>query len=126
MTERFERAFEGDEFSRFVVVRANPTSSSAQHVNGGLSLGEVHHEEDGGEGMNGEDGDGKDECGGEKGEIIGWARWHCFERERSEAEWKEEEKREWPPEVNLGAVHEFFGELGVKRREIMGGRRHYS
>ncbi|KAI9704370.1 MAG: hypothetical protein M1836_007233 [Candelina mexicana] len=111
MTERFERAFDGDEFSRFVTVREILSSSSSSSSFSSESR---------------DDGGGMDsgEVGGE-GKIVGFARWHCFERERSEDEWMKEEKREWPPEVNLGAVQEFFGELEAKRRGIMGGKRHY-
>ncbi|KAI9761595.1 MAG: hypothetical protein M1835_008152 [Candelina submexicana] len=130
MTERFERAFGGrdggddddddDEFSRFVVVRE--TSSAVS------SGSEARDDDGGGMGNSGKKIDSGGGGGGDNGgKIIGFARWHCFERERSEEEWKkEQEKREWPPdEVNLGAVQEFFGELEAKRRGIWGGKRHY-
>ena len=58
------------------------------------------------------------------GEIVSFAKWLVYERERPESEWKKEEKREWDAGAYAEAGDAFLSAVYEKRQRIMGGKAH--
>ena len=57
-------------------------------------------------------------------EVIAFAKWFIYRKERPKSEWDRTDSREWGPDWNLEALQEFFGQLGAKKRKHVAGMPH--